>query len=90
MIELKITVDNISYSELINAIMPHIVKNKLAERTLAAAINAKFNAMSETDKNNAAAGFLNDNSSKISAVLNSYIEKEQLSCHISDFSARAI
>jgi hypothetical protein len=59
MIELKITVDNINYSELINAIIPHIVSNKLAQRTLTAAINAKFNSMSETEKNHAAASFLN-------------------------------
>ena len=90
MIELKITVDNINYSELINAIIPHIVSNKLAQRTLTAAINAKFNSMSETEKNHAAASFLNDNSSKISEILNSYIEKEQLGCNISDFSAKSI
>ena len=90
MIELKITVDNINYSELVNAIIPHITNNKFAQKTLASAINAKFSAMSEAEKNIAAATFLNDNSSKISEFLNSYIEKEQLGCNISDFSARSI
>lgn len=90
MIELKITVDDISYSELINAIIPHITSNRLAQKTLASAINARFSSMSETEKNAAAATFLNDNGSKISEFLNSYIEKEGLGCHITSLSAKSI
>jgi len=90
MIELKITVDNINYNALINAIIPHIVSNKIAQRTIISAINTKFSSMSEAEKNQAAVSFLNDNRSKISEILNSYIEKEQLGCNIYDFSSRLI
>ena len=88
MIELRLTVDKIDYMELINTLLPHIVKNKLAEKTLKAAISAKFASMNEEERNAAAIAFINDNSSKIADIINEYVDQQLSGCHISSIEAK--
>lgn len=87
MIELKLKIDQIDYDELLNAIIPHLVKNKFAEKTLKTAISARFSLMDEAEKNSAAISFINDNSSKITDMINEYITQQISGCHISSLEA---
>ena len=87
MIELRLTVDNIDYDELFSVIIPHLVKNKLAERTIRSAISAKFASMSEAEKDAAAAEFLNDNASKITDIINEYASSQLSGCRVSSLEA---
>ena len=88
MIELNLKIDQLNYDELINVIIPHLVKNKLAEKALKTAISAKFSSMNESEKNTAAVSLINDNSSKITAIINEYISKQICGCHISSIEAK--
>ena len=88
MIELRLTVDEIDYTELINTLLPLIVKNKFAEKTLKTAISAKFASMNESEKNEAAIAFINDNASKIADIINEYVTQEISGCHVTTIEAK--
>ena len=87
MIELRLTVDKLNYNELFDVIIPLLVKNKLAEKTLKAAITVKFASMSEAEKDAAAAEFLSSNSTKITEMINGYLSNQLPSCHFSSLEA---
>ena len=88
MIEIKLTIDKVDYDQLLDALIPHLVKNRLAEKTIKSAISSRFASMTESERTSAAAGFLNDNSSKITDIINDYINEQQLGCHVSALEAK--
>lgn len=90
MIELKLDLTGIDYNSLISAIIPMIIKNKLAAKAAQLTALSKLKNMSEQEKNIYVVKLLMEHKNHIIEKLNEYIKIKGVNGYICNFDADII